>query len=124
MPYDYEKPIALRGGIGLTDQINAGWGWSWKGRERATSRVRTYYTRTSFGSKGELIDAMEHHFPGIEFLDGAPADKEPKIVLPMPPHVFQHGIMKLIEQEKGDVRSRSPFRTLPIKRERIKPAQR
>lgn len=112
--YNYERPIPLIGGHPGCAPVNAGWGWNWKGRERATGRERTYYARTSYGTKAELKDAMEHDVPGIIFIDGAPADKIPSVVFPLPPHSFQHGIMEIVERELGGHDDhRSQMRTLP-----------
>lgn len=114
--YNYEQPIGAPRQAhhhGAT-RCNAGFGWNWKGRERATGRVREYFTRGSYGNKQELIDHIEHHFQGIEFIDGAEADKEPSIVMPLPPHSFDHGVMDAMYKE-GDRPPfhRNEFRTLP-----------
>ena len=114
----YDRPLShgtafTALGNGSPCAVNAGWGWNWKGRERATGRERTYFTRTSFGSKADLIAHVEEALPGIEFLDGAEADREPAIVMPLPPHSFQRGILEIVKREtQGDVRTRSPLRTL------------
>lgn len=103
------------GGVAGFSQINAGWGWNWTGRERATGRVRNYYARTSYGSKVDLKAAMEAHLQGVEFIDGAPADKEPSVVMPMPPHSFQHGILDIVKRELGGMpKNRDMLRTMPL----------
>lgn len=110
--YNYERPIGPPTG-GHLIPVNKGWGWNWTGRQRWDGRVRTYYTRTSYGNKQELKDAMEHLHPGVEFLDGGPADREPKIVMPLPPETFQRGILEQVKRElHGDARTRSPMRTI------------
>jgi hypothetical protein len=114
----YDRPLAhgvnfTALGNGAPCAVNAGWGWNWKGRERATGRERTYYTRTSFGSKADLAAHVEEVMPGIEFIDAGPADRAPAIVMPLPPHSFQRGVLEIVQRElQGDVRTRSPLRTL------------
>jgi len=127
MAYNYEKPIPLRGAHGVP--VNRGWGWYWTGRQRWDGRIRKYFSRGSFGSLKEFKDFIEAHHHGIEFIDGAPADKEPDIVMLIPPQSFQHGIMDAVERELAGERSpalaRPLLRTLPmiprtlIKRDRI-----
>lgn len=111
--FNYDRPI---GGPANAHgfAVNRGWGWNWTGREKATGRVRTYFTRTSFGSKADLKAHVEQQMPGIEFLDGGEATGEPAVVMPLPPHSFQAGILEAVKREmQGDVRTRSPHRTLP-----------
>ena len=114
--------------------VNRGWGWNWTGRERSTGRIRTYFTRGSYGNKQELKDHLEFHFQQAVFIDGAPADREPTVLIPVQPELFQHGILKLVEAElNGGARverisrnplQRSVIRTLPgrIVRKPIHPA--
>ncbi len=112
LPAVYRQPIApMSAHPGLT--INNGWGWIWTGRYRSDGRVGKFWARTSYGSKGELKDAMERYMTNVEFVDGAPADKDPTVVFPVPPHAFQFGIIdRMIREERGDVRPRSIHRTL------------
>lgn len=121
--FNYDKPMPGPGapslsGVPATTPLNRGWGWNWTGRERLTGRVREYYTRTSFGSKADLREAMAFHFPGIEFIDGGPADHEPKQVYVMPPYAFMQGPLIRDWLEERAMRTigvpiRSVMRTLP-----------
>src|ERR1700735_4973915 len=113
--YNYERPIGppRQATYHGATRANAGFGWNWKGRERATGRVREYFTRGGIGNKQELIDYIEFHFKGIEFIDGAEADKEPTIVMPIPPHSFDHGVIDGM-YNVGEKRTHlNKFRTLP-----------
>ena len=115
----YDIPIAPRGGHFIPGSpipvaVNKGYGWIFTGRERATGRERKYWAKTSFGNKHDLDAFISHHFPGIEFIDGGPADKEPAIVYAMPPHSFQSGVFEEAYRiTHGDHRTRSTMRTLP-----------
>lgn len=91
--------------------VNAGYGWNWTGRQRWDGRVRKYFTRGSYGNKQEFIDHIAAHLPNVEVIDAGPADKEPLIVMPIPPESFQFGILREIERELSG--ERSPLRTLP-----------
>jgi hypothetical protein len=113
---------------------NRGWGWNWSGKCRTTGKVRTYYTRTSFGDKGTLRDHVEFHFRGIQFLDGAPADRDQLQTFPMPPESFQAGNILTLPEVQDYERyragykplTRSPMRTLlpRISVARIEPSRR
>lgn len=114
MSFNYEAPRPLERATEHAGMfINRGWGWKWKGRQRWDGREREYYTRTSFGTKGELRDAMGTLFPGVEFIDGTPAEREPAIVHGvMPPESFQHGILKELIRLNGGAKVRDESRTL------------
>ena len=66
--------------------------WSWRGLDRATGKITTYYTKGVPTTIDELQAHVAVHYPGLEFIDGHETDGPPPGPLtPVKRQLFQSG---------------------------------